>query len=283
MAFADDVIDALASLVNTALAPYQPNVPSVPNTDPRAGTIASTLISGGHPIQVKVTTRLENKMAQVAVYDMPPEKLFPYVNDAPVGIDSSGNVTYEVGATEKRFCVEVWAFSRDSRRAIRDNIRASLTDVFRIQQSDGTVTLLTYLDDVTFDYEQKDSIYIAQMHYQGNFTILGSSPGGTVTSIDLGIKISDTLDVISPAVSLGATNIVVTPPNTNVPDRLVYTYDQTTPALTWTIVHNLGYNPQVSVYDEDGNSLYPLVTNPDLNTTVLGFLAAVEGVAYLSK
>lgn len=32
-----------------------------------------------------------------------------------------------------------------------------------------------------------------------------------------------------------------------------YTHIQTNPALTWTVQHNLGYNPSVDVWDDEGN------------------------------
>jgi len=61
-----------------------------------------------------------------------------------------------------------------------------------------------------------------------------------------------------------------------------YDYVQGTPAAVWTIVHNLGYRPQVSVVDSANNVVEGDYSYPDANTMVLTFSSAFSGVAYLS-
>lgn len=61
-----------------------------------------------------------------------------------------------------------------------------------------------------------------------------------------------------------------------------YMHDQTTPAATWTITHNLGTRPNFVVFlASDPDVLcYTDQSHPDLNTTVLEFPSAVTGKAY---
>ena len=57
-------------------------------------------------------------------------------------------------------------------------------------------------------------------------------------------------------------------------------HDQTTPIAVWTVVHNLGRIPAITVIDSGGNSVWGDYTYPDLNTTTLTFSAAFSGTAY---
>ena len=61
-----------------------------------------------------------------------------------------------------------------------------------------------------------------------------------------------------------------------------YTHVQTVPSDTWTINHNLGYNPNISIVDSVGNIVegnYQFVTT---NQMVATFSGAFSGTAYLS-
>jgi hypothetical protein len=79
--YIDDVLDNLATGINAYITPYQPNSVAFPNAAPTAGFISATTVAVGHPIQVKVTTRLENKQVQVVVYDSAPERQEPFIDD----------------------------------------------------------------------------------------------------------------------------------------------------------------------------------------------------------
>lgn len=61
-----------------------------------------------------------------------------------------------------------------------------------------------------------------------------------------------------------------------------YVHDQITPALVWTIVHNLGFFPNISVVDSGGNEVEGVVRYIDQNTVEVTFTAAFGGKAYLS-
>jgi hypothetical protein len=59
-------------------------------------------------------------------------------------------------------------------------------------------------------------------------------------------------------------------------------FDQTTPAATWTIDHNLGHWPIVQTYDSAGNEIEASVQQMNLNQTVISFgTTSTTGTAIL--
>jgi len=61
-----------------------------------------------------------------------------------------------------------------------------------------------------------------------------------------------------------------------------YTHDQAFSQDVWTIVHNLGFRPNIAVFDSAGNEVEGDIAHPDVNTVILTFNAAFGGKAYLS-
>lgn len=61
-----------------------------------------------------------------------------------------------------------------------------------------------------------------------------------------------------------------------------YTHTQYSASATWSITHNLGYRPNVTVSDSAGTIIEGGITYPTSNTIVLNFSSAFAGNAYLS-
>lgn len=61
-----------------------------------------------------------------------------------------------------------------------------------------------------------------------------------------------------------------------------YTYTQGPASLTWTIPHNLGFKPNVTVEDSGGGIIEGDVVYTDNNNLTITFTAASSGKAYLS-
>lgn len=61
-----------------------------------------------------------------------------------------------------------------------------------------------------------------------------------------------------------------------------YMHTQSSPSATWTIAHNMGYHPAVSVVDSAGSQVEGSTVWNDLNTVTITFSGAFSGVAYLS-
>lgn len=61
-----------------------------------------------------------------------------------------------------------------------------------------------------------------------------------------------------------------------------YTHNQITSSSTWTITHNLGFFPAVSVVDSGGNYVVGDVTYVSQNVVTVSFSSSFGGKAYLS-
>lgn len=61
-----------------------------------------------------------------------------------------------------------------------------------------------------------------------------------------------------------------------------YTHTQGTAAAVWSITHNLGFFPNVTVLDSAGTEVEGDVAYVDANNLTVTFTAAFGGVAYLS-
>ena len=92
---------------------------------------------------------------------------------------------------------------------------------------------------------------------------------GTVTE---GLEAQVTITGVAPAQVL---NFVL-------PIGGVYTHTQSAPSTTWTIVHNLGYHPSVTVVDSADSAVVGDVTYVSTNELIVSFSVAFGGKAYLS-
>lgn len=63
---------------------------------------------------------------------------------------------------------------------------------------------------------------------------------------------------------------------------LTYLWDQVTPAITWTINHNMGKHPSVSVFDISGDEVEANVNYVDLDNITITFNEAFAGKATLN-
>lgn len=66
------------------------------------------------------------------------------------------------------------------------------------------------------------------------------------------------------------------------PDAFRYTHVQAVPAAVWTIAHNLGGRPGVTVTDSTGRQVQPDIAYPDDNTVTVTASGAFAGRADLS-
>jgi len=70
------------------------------------------------------------------------------------------------------------------------------------------------------------------------------------------------------------------PPPT--PLATTFRYVQATPQAIWTVTHNLGFYPNVSVVDSSGREVVGEINYIDVNTVQLTFSGAFGGEAYFS-
>ena len=65
------------------------------------------------------------------------------------------------------------------------------------------------------------------------------------------------------------------------PSDIAYTHTQAVSSATWTINHNLGFNPIAVVLDSAGTQVEGAVSYPTVNQMVITFTGAFTGVAYI--
>jgi len=63
---------------------------------------------------------------------------------------------------------------------------------------------------------------------------------------------------------------------------LSYVHNQATPSSTWTITHNLGKYPAVTIVDSANDQVGGEVNFPSVNQVIVSFSAAFSGRAFLS-
>lgn len=66
------------------------------------------------------------------------------------------------------------------------------------------------------------------------------------------------------------------------PAGAFYLHIQPTPAITWTINHNLGYRPSVELLDAGSQEIDGEVSHPSVNQTVVTLNPATAGIARLT-
>ena len=62
----------------------------------------------------------------------------------------------------------------------------------------------------------------------------------------------------------------------------IYVHTQSIPGDTWTVTHNLGYRPNVTVVDSAETEVVGDLTYVNDNSLILTFIGAFSGKAYLS-
>jgi len=63
---------------------------------------------------------------------------------------------------------------------------------------------------------------------------------------------------------------------------LRYVYTQQAALATWSITHNMGYMPSITVIDSGGNEVEGNIVYNDIDTLTLMFSSEMSGTAYLS-
>ena len=63
---------------------------------------------------------------------------------------------------------------------------------------------------------------------------------------------------------------------------IAYTHIQNAVSSTWTINHNLGFNPNVTTLDSAGTTIEGSITFVDANNLTISFSVGLTGKAYLS-
>lgn len=180
MADIDEVNNALAYKISEMIKPYQPDCrPQFPNDGPLAGQIPPTLTAAGYPIQPHVMKRLENHLAQVAVFDLKAGAVFPFYNRfadinnlAKTGVPEVGTESFDVTREKKQVAVQCWCSTIKELKFLSQLVRTKIGDAYRIHHEDGSLTLFKFLKTESEYFEQMDSVYVRTYLYEADFTII---------------------------------------------------------------------------------------------------------------
>lgn len=96
----------------------------------------------------------------------------------------------------------------------------------------------------------------------------GVSLSGAVPSyaVQSGPRVGQSVNIASTGLSGAISNVPKTVVEVVVSESFYFEYAQTTPASEWTITHNLGKRPNVSVYDSEGDEVLIDVEHLNNNT-----------------
>jgi hypothetical protein len=94
---------------------------------------------------------------------------------------------------------------------------------------------------------------------------------------------SDDVIIVQPVTT---TVVVTTPGPQGAPGEfavgdVAYTHTQSVSSATWTINHNLGFNPVAVVLDSGGTQCEGAISYPTINQMVIVFTGAFTGIAYI--
>jgi len=150
-----------------------------------------------------------------------------------------------------------------------------------------------------------DNTEVTLIEVQKETTLVIEGPDDLIlTSEELTLEVIDTPIVLTPVADLSVLEVAVPglqgPPGSIGPVGSAgpagpqgpagppgsaggtYTHTQNVPSDTWTIVHYLGFMPNISIIDSGGSNVEGETTYIDTDTVVLTFTSAFGGVAYLS-
>lgn len=128
----------------------------------------------------------------------------------------------------------------------------------------------------------------AEFEYEiENVDVPGEWEVGVGVMVGVGILQRNTVYDSSAGVGLvnfsaGTKKVYITLAAQSIKPDASYTHTQALSAATWTIVHNLGKMPAVSVVDSANTKVYGEVVYIDTNTLQVLFTAAFSGYAYLN-
>jgi hypothetical protein len=104
-------------------------------------------------------------------------------------------------------------------------------------------------------------------------------PAGPANNLSIGTVVPTTSGVPAVTITGSAPSQTL---NFVLPVGGVYTHNQMVSASTWTITHNLGFFPSVTVIDSGNNTVIGNVTYISENQLSVSFNATFGGKAYLS-
>lgn len=147
---------------------------------------------------------------------------------------------------------------------IMENLSLGVSDEVRREESESSISLGVN----SFDLDMGNSVN----------TNTASSRSETTESV---VGSSQTLTIDGNQISISNGNTIELPQHDDVSHE-TYTHDQGMPSTLWSIVHNLGKSPSVTIVDSSGEIVDGKVIYVDSNQINIEFNAGFSGLAYLN-
>jgi head-tail adaptor len=202
-------------------------------------------------------------------------------------LDASGTPvpTYQLWATNVSFAIDDW---KPYETLAAQELGHTLNTRIRIRWRPGVVESMRlavctnpgYTPQVWEYYEIVGIVRDITMRVEMQLTCVkrtqaGFRRGPTGVDVGLGGSPSETFEQFAPPGPPG-------PPGPAGSPATTFTFEQTTPAALWTIAHQLGRFPAVSVVDSSEREVEGDVSYLDSNNLTVTFSAPFSGVAYLN-
>jgi head-tail adaptor len=204
-----------------------------------------------------------------------------------MALDASGTptATYQLWATNVFFAIDDW---KPIEQLQAQELGHNLNTRIRMRWRPGVVESMRlayctnpgYSPQVWEYYEIVGIVRDIAMRVEMQLTCVKRTAAGFrrgITGIDAGLggSPSETFEQFAPPGPQG-------PPGPTGAAAQTFTFDQNTPAAAWTIVHNLGRFPAVTVVDSSEREVEGDVAYIDSNRLTVTFSAPFSGVAYLN-
>lgn len=184
MAIIEDVLDALASTINSAIYPGGVGTPSA------AGVAA--LIYPGWPTPEKLDTDIKAGRAHISVFPRPEERNVPRRPSdwQTTSINGQTGTSVRVMRQQEALIqITIWAPNPDARKAIFRVIDSTLSQVYRLQMPDTSWVTLSYRNSYTDDSDQKAGIFSKHIFLYAEYATLATSTDYVITENVVNISV----------------------------------------------------------------------------------------------
>lgn len=115
---------------------------------------------------------------------------------------TAGTGVLEVRRQARTLQITIWAGTPNLRDLVAKRIDAGLARITRLNLDDGSQAILTSIDEIQIDAQQKSGIYRRDLLYSINYATTYSEPQTAVTQTALSVSAGPTTTATGPTITL---------------------------------------------------------------------------------